>query len=96
MVIKTRRTNDPVNAHLRLEIIYQKILFDYQAILVKIFEYYDNLHVYRPGVGAPGVQIIFRIFNLQSLCPFPSTISLQKTFYNFPHSMHGRPMSNLL
>ena len=51
---------------------------------MKIFEYYDNLHVYRPGVGAPGVQIIFRIFNLQPLCPFPSTISLQKTFYNFP------------
>ena len=37
-----------------------------------------------PGWGAPGVQIIFRIINLQSLCPFPSTISLQKHFTIFP------------
>ena len=39
----------------------------------KIFEYYGHI---RASWGT----IFFRIINLQSICPFPSTFSLQMTF----------------
>ena len=53
-----------------------------QAILEMIFEYHCDIHVYCPGVGSdqPLGSNLFRIINLQSICPFPSSFSLQMTF----------------
>ena len=53
-----------------------------QAVSEKIFEYYGDIHVYCPGVGTdqPRGPIIFRIINLQSIYPFPSSLSLQMAF----------------
>ena len=45
----------------------------------KMFEYYGNIHVYCPGVGADeplGSTFFFRIINIQSYCPFPARLSL--------------------
>ena len=44
----------------------------------KMFEYYGNIHVYCPGVGAdePLGSNFFRIINIQSYCPFPARLSL--------------------
>ena len=53
-----------------------------------MFEYYGNIHVYCPGLGAyePVGAIFFRIINIQSYCPFPARLLLKMTFKSFPHS----------
>ena len=69
-----------------------------QAVSEKIFEYYGNIHVYCPGWGRPdpGVQIFFRIINLQSICPFLSSFFPSKDILTIsPIQMHERPMLTL-
>ena len=53
-----------------------------QAVSEKIFEYNGDVHVHWPRVGADQLlrSNFFRIINLQSVCPFPSSFSLQMTF----------------
>ena len=59
-------------------------MFDYQAKLVKIFEYYDNLHVYRPGVGAPGVQLFSELLIFSHFVHFLQQFPFKKHFTIFP------------
>ena len=72
---------------LTIDALHIKFGFDWPSI----FEYYGDIHVYCPGVVAdqPLGPIVFRIINLQSICPFPSSFSLDK----FPPiQMHRPPM----
>ena len=43
-----------------------------------MFEYYGDIHVYCPGVGAyePLGSIFFRIINIQSNCPFSALMNI--------------------
>ena len=45
---------------------------------LKMFEYYGDIHVYCPGVGAyePLGPNFFQNINIQSYCPFPARLSL--------------------
>ena len=53
-----------------------------QAVSEKIFEYYGDIHVYCPGMGADQAlgSKCFRITNLQSIFLFLSSFSLQMLF----------------
>ena len=45
----------------------------------KMCEYYGNIHIQYPGVGADealGSNFVFRIINIQSYCLFPARLSL--------------------
>ena len=55
-----------------------------QVVSEKINEYYGDIHVYCPGLGAyePLASIFFRIFNILSYCPF----TLNAILKVFPHS----------
>ena len=60
----------------------EKTIFEgflsYQVFSEETFEYYGNIHVYCPGVGAYKLMgaIFFRINNIQSYCAFPARLSL--------------------
>ena len=44
-----------------------------------MFEYYCNVHVYCPGLGADeplGSDLFSESFNIQSYCPFHARLSL--------------------
>ena len=76
------------------------INFD-QTVSEKIFEYYGNIHVYCPGVGAdqPLGSIFFFFFqNHKSSVHLPISIKIflsNDILTIFPIQMHGRPTLTL-
>ena len=54
-----------------------------QSVSEKMFEYYDNIHVYCPGVGADEPLVsnfFFRIIDIQSYCTLSAKTFLYMTF----------------
>ena len=75
-----------------------KLGFDWPAVSEKIFEYFCNIHVYCPGVGADQPMGSKSFSELPTFSPFAHF--LQDLPFNdiltiFPIQMHGRPMLTL-